>query len=104
MPTHTGFFGRLGLGAHRGRWWILALTGLFAAFSVVWGLGVFSDVSQSGFEDPGSESSRAMDVLQEELGHDDIDIIAVYRSDEMRVDNPTFAQAVQRITDGLPEE
>ncbi|WP_431872810.1 MMPL family transporter [Nocardiopsis eucommiae] len=104
MPTHTGFFGRLGLGAHRGRWWILALTGLFAAFSAVWGLGVFSDVSQSGFEDPGSESSRAMDVLQEELGHDDIDIIAVYRSDEMRVDNPTFAQAVQRITDGLPEE
>ncbi|MFE9244593.1 MMPL family transporter [Nocardiopsis sp. NPDC006938] len=102
MPTHTGFFGRLGLGAHRGRWWILALTGLFAAFSVVWGLGVFSDVSQSGFEDPDSESSRAMDVLQEELGHDDIDIIAVYRSDEMRVDNPTFAQAVRRITDVLP--
>ncbi|MEU3018648.1 MMPL family transporter [Nocardiopsis sp. NPDC007018] len=102
MPTHTGFFGRLGLGAHRGRWWILALTGLFAAFSVVWGLGVFSDVSQSGFEDPDSESSRAMDVLQEELGHDDVDIIAVYRSDEMRVDNPTFAQAVRRITDALP--
>ncbi|WP_017544962.1 MMPL family transporter [Nocardiopsis prasina] len=104
MPTHTGIFGRLGLGAHRGRWWILALTGLFAAFSVVWGLGVFSDVSQSGFEDPGSESSRAMDVLQEELGHDDIDVIAVYRSDEMQVDNPTFAKAVQRIADDLPED
>lgn len=104
MPTHTGIFGRLGLGAHRGRWWILALTGLFAAFSVVWGLGVFSDVSQSGFEDPDSESSRAMDVLQEELGHDDIDVIAVYRSDEMTVDNPTFAKAVQRIADDLPED
>ncbi|MGW5877125.1 MMPL family transporter [Nocardiopsis terrae] len=104
MPTHTGFFGRLGLGAHRGRWWVLALTGLFTALSVVWGLGVFSDVSESGFEDPGSESSRAMDVLQEELGHDDIDIIAVYRSDEMRVDNPTFAKAMQRIADDLPED
>ncbi|GHC84648.1 membrane protein [Nocardiopsis terrae] len=104
MPTHTGFFGRLGLGAHRGRWWVLALTGLFTALSVVWGLGVFSDVSESGFEDPGSESSRATDVLQEELGHDDIDIIAVYRSDEMRVDNPTFAKAMQRIADDLPED
>ncbi|GAB3718449.1 MMPL family transporter [Nocardiopsis oceani] len=104
MPTHTGIFGRLGLGAHRGRWWVLALTGLFTAFSVVWGLGVFNDVSESGFEDPGSESSQAMDVLQDELGHDDIDIIAVYRSDEMQVDNPTFAAAVQRMADDLPED
>ena len=104
MPTHTGFFGRLGLGAHRGRWWVLAFTGLFAAFALVWGLGVFSDVSESGFEDPNSESARAMDVLQDELGHADIDIIAVHHSDEMQVDNPSFAAAVERISEGLPED
>ncbi|MBR8741508.1 MMPL family transporter [Nocardiopsis sp. MG754419] len=104
MSTDTGFFGRLGLGAHRGRGWVLALTGLFAVVSVVWGLGVFQDVSESGFEDPGSESSQAMDVLQDELGHADIDIIAVFRSAEIQVDNPTFAQAVQRIADDLPED
>ncbi|MEU3232029.1 MMPL family transporter [Nocardiopsis alba] len=104
MSTNTGFFGRLGLGAHRGRRWILALTVLFTVFSLVWGLGVFKDVGQSGFEDPGSESSRAMDVLQEELGHTDIDVIAVFRSDEMKVDNPTFAQAVRRVVDALPED
>ncbi|MFJ6019582.1 MMPL family transporter [Nocardiopsis alba] len=104
MSTNTGFFGRLGLGAHRGRRWILALTVLFTVFSLVWGLGVFKDVGQSGFEDPGSGSSRAMDVLQEELGHTDIDVIAVFRSDEMKVDNPTFAQAVRRVVDALPED
>ncbi|MFE0266664.1 MMPL family transporter [Nocardiopsis alba] len=104
MSTNTGFFGRLGLGAHRGRRWILALTVLFTVFSLVWGLGVFKDVGQSGFEDPGSESSRAMDVLQEELGHTDIDVIAVFRSDEMKVDNPTFAQTVRRVVDALPED
>ncbi|MFL1432904.1 MULTISPECIES: MMPL family transporter, partial [unclassified Nocardiopsis] len=71
--------------------------------AAVWGSGVFSDVSESGFEDPGAESSRAMDLLEGELGHDDIDIVAVYRSDEMKVDNPTFAAAVQRIADGMPE-
>src|SRR5690625_2808657 len=104
MPTHTGFFGRLGLGAHRGRWWVLALTALFAVFASVWGLGVFSDVSESGFEDPNSESARAMDVLQDELGHDDIDIIAVLHSDELQVDNPSFAAAVERISEELPQD
>ena len=104
MPTHTGFFGRLGLGAHRGRWWVLVLTALFAVFASVWGLGVFSDVSESGFEDPNSESARAMDVLQDELGHDDIDIIAVHHSDEMQVDNPSFAAAVERISEELPQD
>lgn len=104
MSTKTGFFGRLGLGAHRGRWWVIAVTGLFAVLSVFWGLGVFQDVSDSGFEDPGSESSRAMDLIEDELGHADIDIIAVLRSDEIKVDNPTFAQAVQRISDDLPED
>lgn len=104
MPTHTGLFGRLGLGAHRGRWWVLALTGLFTAFALVWGLGVFSDVSESGFEDPDAESARAMDVLEDELGHADIDIIAVYHSDEMQVDNPSFAAAMERISEGLPED
>ncbi|WP_017574900.1 MMPL family transporter [Nocardiopsis kunsanensis] len=104
MPVRTGLFGRIGHGAHRGRWWVLALTGLFTAFSLVWGLGVFSDVSESGFEDPGSESSEAMDVLQDELGHADIDVIAVFRSAEMEVDNPSFAAAVQRVADDLPED
>ncbi|MFY7069766.1 MMPL family transporter [Nocardiopsis changdeensis] len=102
MPTHTGLFGRLGLGVHRFRWAVLAATALFAAFAAAWGSGVFSDVSESGFEDPGAESSRAMDLLEGELGHDDVDIVAVYRSDEIKVDNPTFAAAVQRLADGMP--
>ncbi|WP_150240823.1 MMPL family transporter [Nocardiopsis quinghaiensis] len=104
MPTHTGLFGRLGLGTHRFRWAVLAVTALFAVFAGVWGSGVFSDVSESGFEDLGSESARATRVLEEELGHDDVDIIAVYRSDELRVDNPTFAAAVQRVADDMPED
>ncbi|OOC54448.1 MULTISPECIES: MMPL family transporter [Nocardiopsis] len=104
MPTHTGLFGRLGLGTHRFRWAVLAATALFAVFAGVWGSGVFSDVSESGFEDPGSESARATRVLEEELGHDGADVVAVYRSDELKVDNPTFAAAVQRVADDMPED
>ncbi|MBB6119632.1 MMPL family transporter [Nocardiopsis algeriensis] len=104
MPTHTGLFGRLGLTAHRFRWVVLALTAVFAAFAAIWGSGVFSDVSESGFEDPGAESSEASDLLESELGHDGVDIVAVYRSDEIKVDNPTFAAAVRRLADGMPGE
>lgn len=104
MPTHTGLFGRLGRGVHRWRWAVLAATAVFAVFSGIWGSGVFSDVSESGFEDPDSESARATRVLEEELGHDGVDVVAVYRSDEIQVDNPTFAAAVQRIADGMPED
>ncbi|MFC9089808.1 MMPL family transporter [Nocardiopsis dassonvillei] len=104
MPTHTGLFGRLGRGVHRWRWAVLAATAVFAVFSGIWGSGVFSDVSESGFEDPDSESARATRVLEEELGHDGVDVVAVYRSDEIQVDNPTFAAAIQRIADGMPED
>ncbi|ADH68255.1 MMPL family transporter [Nocardiopsis dassonvillei] len=104
MPTQTGLFGRLGRGVHRWRWAVLAATAVFAVFSGIWGSGLFSDVSESGFEDPDSESARATRVLEEELGHDGVDVVAVYRSDEIRVDNPTFAAAVQRIADGMPED
>lgn len=104
MPTQTGLFGRIGLGTHRWRWAVLTATALFAVFAAVWGSGVFSDVSESGFEDPGSESSEATRVLERELGHDDVDVIAVYSSDEIQADNPTFAAAVQRVADGMPDE
>ncbi|APC36361.1 hypothetical protein A9R04_17490 [Nocardiopsis dassonvillei] len=104
MPTQTGLFGRLGRGVHRWRWAVLAATAVFAVFSGIWGSGLFSDVSESGFEDPDSESARATRVLEEELGHDGVDVVAVYRSDEIRVDNPTFAAAIQRIADGMPED
>lgn len=104
MPTQTGLFGRLGRGVHRWRWAVLAATAVFAVFSGIWGSGLFSDVSESGFEDPDSESARATRVLEEELGHDGVDVVAVYRSDEIQVDNPTFAAAIQRIADGMPED
>ncbi|WP_028649345.1 MMPL family transporter [Nocardiopsis sp. CNT312] len=104
MPAHTGLFGRLGDAVHRRRWWVLAATVLFAAFSAVWGSGVFSDVGDSGFEDPGSESYRATRLLEDGLGHDGADLVAVFRSDELEVTDPDFADAVESVTGDLPED
>ncbi|RCV52461.1 MMPL family transporter [Marinitenerispora sediminis] len=96
-------FSALGGFAYRARIWLLAATALFLVFAVGWGGGLFGAVSDGGFRDPDAESSRATELIEEELGHDAVDVIAVYRSSEITVDNPTFATAVQRTVDRLPE-
>ncbi|MBB4932162.1 RND superfamily putative drug exporter [Lipingzhangella halophila] len=97
-------FASLGRFGHRARAWVLVASALFVAFAAVWGSGVFDRVSEGGFEDPESESMRAGELLEEELGHDDADVIAVYRSGELEIDNRMFAFSVQQMLDDLPEE
>ncbi|GLU48983.1 MMPL family transporter [Nocardiopsis ansamitocini] len=97
-------FTALGRLAYRGRVWVLLLTGAFVVFAGVWGTGLFSAVTDGGFEDPGAESARAAEVLQEELGRDDVDVVAVYRDDDVEVDDPTFARAIGDVVDRLPDE
>ncbi|QBI54705.1 MMPL family transporter [Streptomonospora litoralis] len=97
-------FAALGRFTHRWRVWVLVATALFAAFSAVWGTGVFGAVSDGGFEPPQAESSRAADVLEEELGHDQVDVVAVYRSDEIRIDNPSFAAQIRNLREDLPDD
>ncbi|PSK98198.1 RND superfamily putative drug exporter [Murinocardiopsis flavida] len=98
-------FASLGRFTYRGRVWVLAATAAFAVLSIVWGTGLFSTVTDGGFEDPGAESSRAADIVESELGHDGMDVMAVYTSvDKIRVDNPTFATQIGQLRDRLPEE
>lgn len=98
-------FASLGRFTYRGRVWVLAATAAFAVLSILWGTGLFNAVSDGGFEDPGAESSRAADVIEAELGHDGMDVMAVYTSvDKIRVDNPTFAKEIERLRDRLPDE
>ncbi|GAA3758212.1 RND superfamily putative drug exporter [Spinactinospora alkalitolerans] len=97
-------FSALGRFAYRGRAWVLVVTALFVAFAAVWGTGLFSAVSDGGFEDPGAESTRATEVLEEELGHDAADVVAVYRSIDLPVDNQMFVFSVRQMLDDLPED
>ncbi|MFW5419179.1 MMPL family transporter [Nocardiopsis sp. CNT-189] len=97
-------FSALGRFTYRGRVWVLAATLVFAVASGVWGTGVFGAVGDGGFEDPGAESSRAAEVIEERLGHDGVDVVAVFRSDELRYDNLTFVKQIQGMRDRLPDE
>jgi len=97
-------FSALGRFAYRCRAWVLLGTAAFVVFALGWGTGLFDAVSDGGFEDPEAESTRAAELIEERLGHDGVDVVAVYRSDELTFDNPTFAKAVQRAVSELPDE
>lgn len=64
------------------KWWVLVLAVLAVTVSGVWGTGVFSKLSQGGFVDPGSESAEVARIVEENLGPQTPDIIAIYTPPE----------------------
>jgi RND superfamily putative drug exporter len=97
-------FEALGRVMYRRRRWVVALTLAFVVFAGVWGTGVFGQLTGGGFEDPDAESSRAGEVAAEALGREGSDVIVLYRSAELTVDDPAFEDAVTGSLAALPED
>jgi trehalose monomycolate/heme transporter len=95
-------FERLGRQMYRRRRWVLALTGLFLVVAATWGTGVFGALDDGGFEDPAAESSRAAATIADEFAGTSGDVVVVYRSASLDVDDPAFAQPVSTALDRLP--
>ncbi len=76
----------------------LALTIAAGAY----GAGVFGSLSQGGFDDPDSESSQALEREREKLGNHAADVIAIYSSDDLLVEDPEFRQRVEATLADLP--
>jgi trehalose monomycolate/heme transporter len=97
-------FEALGRVIYRRRGWVVALALAFVAFAGVWGTGVFGAMTGGGFEDPDSDSSRAVEVAERELGRSGGDVVVLFRSDDLTVDDPAFADAVTGILEALPDD
>ncbi|WP_116450252.1 MMPL family transporter [Blastococcus litoris] len=95
-------FEALGRVMYRRRRWVVALALAFVAFAGVWGTGVFGAMTGGGFEDPDSDSSRAVEVANRELGRDSSDVVVLYRSDDLTVDDPGYEAAVDDSLRALP--
>ena len=98
-------FTRLGRFTVRRRRLVLALTVLFVVAAGAAGVGVFGALEDGGFEDPGSESSRAAEFLSDELGASDPEIILLVESatgDD--IDDPAVAAAGVDLTESLLAE
>jgi trehalose monomycolate/heme transporter len=96
-------FEALGRVMYRRRRWVVALSLAFVVFAGVWGTGVFGAMTGGGFEDPDSESSTAAEVAARELGRDSADVVVLYRSDDLTVDDPGYQAAVDDSLRALPE-
>jgi trehalose monomycolate/heme transporter len=95
-------FESLGRGVYRRRRLVLLAAVLFLAVAGGWGTSVFSRLSSAGFEDPGSDSYRAAQVAERELGRDEADVVVLYRSADRTVDDPAYRRAVTGTLAGLP--
>ncbi|SNR30884.1 MMPL family transporter [Blastococcus mobilis] len=96
-------FEALGRVMYRRRRWVVALALAFVAFAGMWGSGVFGAMTGGGFEDPGSESSQASEVAERELGRGGGDVVVLYSSGTLTVDDPAYADAVQQSLSALPD-
>jgi RND superfamily putative drug exporter len=80
----------------------VALALAFLVFAGVWGTGVFGSMTGGGFDDPNSESSLAGEMAARELGRSSADVVVLYRSDDLTVDDPAFQSSVDASLAALP--
>ncbi len=87
---------------YRRRWVVLVAGALVVMVAGVWGVGVFGALSDGGFDDPDSEAIKAGERIEQTFGRTDSDVIALYHSDDLTVDDPAFERAVTETIADLP--
>jgi uncharacterized membrane protein YdfJ with MMPL/SSD domain len=81
----------------------LGLTLVLVAFAVVWGTGVFGQLSSGDdFTPPASPSQQEASQASQVFGRNDADVVVLYRSAGMTVSDPGYQRAVTTALAGLP--
>ncbi|WP_335985781.1 MMPL family transporter [Glycomyces sp. MUSA5-2] len=85
----------LGRAVIKTRWVILA--GVLAVFAIgaTWGLGVFDEFTDGGYVSQESRSVVDAEAIEDEFGSIGAEVVVLYSSDTLTVDDPAFADAVQ---------
>ncbi|MBV2362916.1 MMPL family transporter [Streptomonospora nanhaiensis] len=85
---------------------MLAVAVLFIVLGGVWGAGAGGTLGGGGgLDDPHAESTQADEILQEgDLGRNTADVIVVYESDDMTVDDPEFRRLVEEAVARVPAD
>src|SRR6056297_2048314 len=94
-------FTRLGHLVVRRRHSVLVLTLIGLVVAIVVGSGVFARLTDGGFDDPASESTRSIAVLEDEFDTGAADLVAIVTADDGTVDDPAVAAVGRELTDEL---
>jgi trehalose monomycolate/heme transporter len=97
-------FEALGRVTYRRRRWVVVAAVAFLAFAGVWGTQVFGSLEGGGFEAPDAESTKAAELAAAELGREGSDVVVLYSSDDLTVDDPAFRDAVTGTIAALPDD
>lgn len=96
---------RLGRIVAKRRRGVLILTFLFAAIAGIWGTGAFGRLTGgAGFDDPGSQSSKADVLLAEAFERNTADVVVLYEHPQLTVDDPKFSEPVQQAIMSVPKD
>ncbi|MEU5877204.1 MMPL family transporter [Spirillospora sp. NPDC047279] len=69
-----------------------------------WGLGVFAKFKQGGFEDPKASSTLVAKLGATYFGSTNPDVLVLYSSDTMTVDDPEYMRSVVTTVSRLPKD
>ncbi|GAA0913871.1 MMPL family transporter [Nonomuraea longicatena] len=98
-------FSSMGRVMARRRWWVVVAALALALVGGIWGSGVFATLTGgAGFDDPGSESIRADEILAGPLGRQAVDVVVLYESDRLTVDDPAFSGPVKQAIERVPRD
>jgi len=69
-----------------------------------YGFGVFDSLSEGGFNDPDSETSKELEAEQDAFGNRSVDVVAIYSDDELAADSAEFRAAVAAVVAEIPDD
>ncbi|MEV0033326.1 MMPL family transporter [Nocardia sp. NPDC050793] len=98
-------FEKLGRWSAAHRRWVVVGTVLFILLGGLWGSGAGNLLGGgAGLDDPTSESSHADEILETTLGRHVADVVVMYESADMTVDDPRYRERVENAVAKVPRD
>jgi len=87
------------------RSWAVLLGGIAVILAAAaYGVGVFGSLANGGFDDPATDSAKELALEQATFPGRETDLVVVYSSPSLTVDDPAFRTAVTTTLGALPEQ
>jgi uncharacterized membrane protein YdfJ with MMPL/SSD domain len=102
--AHNGIFAALGRGTYRARRW-LPIVGLAVVIGLnVWGLNAAGNLTQGGWQVPGSEAARAEALFADRFGEQETSLIVILTDPDGAADSAEFQATASDTVAPLADE